>query len=95
MKRSLLAVLVFGIAAVAGTGGCDKPSADDCRAAIANMKRLQNIEQSGVRTAETESEVRRCQGGSTKASVACRKNASTLAELKACDGKGKGAATSE
>lgn len=82
MKRFLVVVVVV----VAGmVGGCDKPSTDDCRAAISNMERLLGTDTTNGRTAENESEVRRCKGGSTRDAVACAKNANTLAQLKACD----------
>ncbi len=81
MKRFLLVVV-----AVAGFAACNKPAADDCRAAINNMQRLLNTGTSTIdKAAENESEVRRCKGGSTKEAVACAIKATTLAELKACE----------
>jgi hypothetical protein len=89
MKRFLVvAVIVAGSLVV---GACEKPSTDDCRAAISNMERLLGTDTTNIRTAENESEVRRCKGGSTREAVACAKDASTLAQLKACDFMAKSA----
>jgi len=83
MKRFLLVAAVVAGSLV--VGACEKPSTDDCRAAISNMERLLGTDTTNLRTAENESEVRRCKGGSTREAVACAKNATTLAQLKACD----------
>ena len=83
MKRFLLVVVTA--AGLAGVGACNKPTAEDCRAAILNMERLLHTNTETGRTSESESEVRRCKGGSTQQAVACAKRATTLAELKACD----------
>jgi hypothetical protein len=61
--------------------GCNKPSKDDCRKAIENMRALmhtQNLE------TDVEGEVRRCNGGSTKEAVACAIKATTVEELGTC-----------
>jgi hypothetical protein len=78
MKRFLFVVI-----AVAGFGACNKPTADDCRVAITNMQKLLGTDMA-AKNADTEGEVRRCKGGSTKEAVACASKATTLAELKAC-----------
>ena len=91
MKRFLLVVAAL---APLGTGACNKPTPEDCRQAIVNMERLLGTE-AAARNADTESEVRRCRGGSSKETVACAIKATTLDELKACSfmgSKGKSAA---
>ena len=87
MKRFLVVAVV--VAGSLFVGACDKPTAEDCRAAITNMQRLRSTDVLTERTAETESEVRRCTGGSTRASVECYKSAATLAQIKACDASAK------
>jgi hypothetical protein len=79
MKRFLLVVAV-----VAGFAGCDKPAAEDCRAALEKMQDLLGTR--GVMTSgDLEGEVRRCRGGSTRETVACVIAAKSQAELNACD----------
>ncbi|HET7500828.1 MAG TPA: hypothetical protein VFK02_07490 [Kofleriaceae bacterium] len=82
MKRFLL--VVVAVAGLGGLGACNKPTADDCRLAIANMQKLLGTDVA-ARNADNESEVRRCKGGSSKEAVACAVKASTIEELKACD----------
>lgn len=80
MRRlSILAVL-----AVLAFGACSKPSEENCRKALANMKHLMGTE--NLNDAESlEGEVRRCKGGSTRKAVACAIKAQTLDELRACE----------
>ena len=81
MKRYLfVATLVLGGSMVAG---CNKPTPDECRAAINNMEKLLGTD-TAARTGDNEGEVRRCRGGSTKEAVTCAGNAKTVEELKAC-----------
>ena len=83
MKRFLLSVAA--VAGLTAIGGCDKPTGEDCRAAISNMEKLLgNDPAASGRTSENEGEVRRCKGGSSREAVACAKRATTTAELKAC-----------
>src|SRR5688500_9143268 len=85
MNRFLLvAVAMAGALGLLTLGGCNKPTMEDCRLAIANMEKLHHTDSTGARTREGESEIRRCKGGSTKEAVACAKRATTLDELKAC-----------
>jgi len=79
MKRFLLIAI-----AMVSAGGCDKPTADECRQAITNMMTLEHTD-TNSRTFDIEGEVRRCKGGSRKATVACATKATTLDELNACD----------
>jgi hypothetical protein len=70
--------------AVVLLAGCNKPTEESCREALANMQRLlgtENIHDD----ARMEGEVRRCKGGSTKKAVECAIKAQTMDELKACD----------
>ncbi len=85
LLRAIGVVMVVGVSVVAlGTaGGCNKPEADDCRAAIANMQKLLGTD-TAAKNADNESEVRRCKGGSTRETVACAMKAATVDELKAC-----------
>lgn len=76
MKRFLL------VLAVAGAGACNKPSADECRQAIANMGAL--LDSGAAKNFDIEGEIRRCRGGSTKDAVACAIKARSRAELDAC-----------
>ena len=87
MKRFLLVVVT--VAGLAGVGACNKPTAEECRAAILNMEKLLHTNIEVGRTSESEGEVRRCKGGSTQKAVTCAIRATTLAELKACDFMGK------
>jgi hypothetical protein len=73
----------FAVAALLSLGGCNKPSADDCRAAITNMEKLLGTE-AAARNADNEGEVRRCRGGSREQAVACAIKATSVDELKAC-----------
>jgi hypothetical protein len=72
---------VFG--GVGASAGCNKPAAEDCRAAIANMQKLLGTD-AAAKNSDNESEVRRCKGGSSTEAVACAMKATTLDELKAC-----------
>jgi hypothetical protein len=78
MKRLafVLLVLVFVL-------GCNKPSEDNCRKALVNMQHLLGTENM-TETANLDGEVRRCRGGSTKESVECAINATTLDQLRQC-----------
>lgn len=78
MKRFL-----FVLVMAAGAAACNKPTADDCREAIANMQKLLGTTDT-AKLADSEAEVRRCKGGSSKEAVACAMKATTLTELKAC-----------
>lgn len=81
MKRFLL------ILAVAGAGACNKPTADECRAAIVNMQSILS-EGATSTTFDVESEVRRCRGGSTQEAVTCAIKAKSQADLEACHFRG-------
>ena len=83
-QRSIGVVFAAVLGAAAGIlGACNKPEADDCRKAIANMQKLLGTDAS-AKNVDSEGEVRRCKGGSSRESVACAMKAGTLDELKAC-----------
>jgi hypothetical protein len=75
--------VLLGMAAAGTLGACNKPEADDCRKAIANMQKLLGTDAS-AKNVDSEGEVRRCKGGSTREAVDCTIKASTLDELRAC-----------
>lgn len=74
---------------------CNKPSEENCRKALANMRSLLGTD-SALSNTDSAGDVRRCVGGSTKKAVECAMNAKTLDELRACDfmGSKKSAASS-
>ena len=78
----LLAALALGLAT--SLPACDKPSTSDCKRALLNMQHLMGtdnlLENGGV-----DSEIRACQAGSTKKSVQCAINATTMDELRHCE----------
>ncbi len=76
MKRF---AVVFGLVVLAGA--CDKPSEENCRKALANMRTVLGTE---AAAADAEGDVRRCKGGSSKKSVECAINATTREQLTAC-----------
>lgn len=82
MKRLLFVATIVGLGA--GLSACNKPSLEDCRAAISNMQKLLGTD-TAAKNADVEGEVRRCKGGSTREAVACAIKAASLDELKACD----------
>lgn len=67
--------------AFAALAGCNKPSKEDCRKAIENMRALMHTTQLHT---DVEGEVRRCNGGSRKEAVDCAIKANTIAELREC-----------
>jgi hypothetical protein len=85
MKRFLF-VAIISVVPVVAVGACNKPSSEDCQRAIANTDKLLGTDNSGS-TADLQGEIRRCQGGSSRETVACRIKATTPAELKACTKK--------
>jgi hypothetical protein len=83
IRRPLLSALLV-CAALLPTTACNKPSAEDCRAALTNMQRLLGTDQL-FKEGDIEGEIRRCRGGSKRESVACAIKATTLDELRACN----------
>ena len=84
MKRSW-SILLAGIGwSLLVTAGCNKPSEESCRKALANMRQLIGTD-NAVSNADADGDVRRCKGGSSKKAVECAGNAKTLEDLRACD----------
>ena len=79
MKRVLMLVVVAIVAI-----GCDKPTEDNCRKAISNMRSLLGTEALPSHT-DITGEIRRCKGGSSRKSVECAMNATSIEQLEACD----------
>ena len=77
--------IVLAVALVCGLAACDKPSKDDCRKALGNMQHLMGTENLDNTGGGIETEVRRCQGGSSKKAVACAIAATTMDELRRCE----------
>ena len=79
MKRIVIALgLVLAAPATSRTP-------ENCRKALLNMQHLLGTDNLEDGTGRLESEIRRCRGGSTKESVECAMNATTLDELKKCE----------
>lgn len=79
-RLGMIAALCAALASV----GCNKPSDDDCKKAIANMQSLLGTEFI-AKNSDMQGEVRRCRGGSSRKAVECAIAAKSLDELKACD----------
>ncbi len=80
MTRSWL----FALATVTALAACNKPSTEECRKALINIRTLMGTEDQ-LRTTDLNGDIRRCKGGSTKKAVACAAAAKSLDELRACD----------
>jgi hypothetical protein len=76
MKRF---ALVLGLVVLASA--CEKPSEENCRKALTNVRSLLGTE---APEADKEGDVRRCKGGSTKKTVECAMNATSIEQLQAC-----------
>jgi hypothetical protein len=76
--RSLLLLLALGLF------GCEKPSEENCRKAIANVRALYNTD-TADQAMDTDGDVRRCVGGSSRKAVECAVAAKSLTELEACN----------
>ena len=74
----------FIFIALLGLGACDRPTPEDCEAALRNMQHLLGTENLNT-PAGLQGEIRRCRGGSSKTAVQCAIKAQTLDELKACE----------
>jgi hypothetical protein len=75
---------LFAAAALVASVACNaKPSEDDCRQAVGNMRRVLATDKINV-AGDVESAVRRCRGSSNKKSVKCAIGAVSVAELEAC-----------
>lgn len=79
-----MARLALLLAIATAALGCNKPTEDDCKAALTNMRRLMGTDSSLDQSSQA-GDVRRCKGGSTKTAVACAAKAQTLDDLRACE----------
>jgi hypothetical protein len=77
MKRF---AVVLGILVLAGA--CDKPSEENCRKALSNVRTLLGTDSDA---SDVEGDVRRCKGGSSKKNVECAMTATTVEQLKTCN----------
>jgi hypothetical protein len=90
-RSALLALATLGSLTAAG---CNKPSKEECRQAIDNMRSIMGTDL--LQESDTQGWVRRCNGGSRKEAVLCAIKATTMDELRACqfmhlpNGKGVG-----
>lgn len=82
MTRTLSAVVVvvLGLA----SAGCEKPSEEDCRKAIANMQTLLGTDKL-LAAEDLQGAIRRCKGSSSKKAVTCAIDATSLDALQQCD----------
>jgi hypothetical protein len=62
-------------------GACDKPSEENCRKALANVRSLLGTQSP---EADLAGDVRRCKGGSNKKTVECVMKATSIEQLKDC-----------
>jgi hypothetical protein len=84
MVMTRFTLFAFALGFAAATAACNKPSEEDCRKALTNMRELIGSE-GAIANADVEGDVRRCKGGSTRKAVKCAMEAKTLADLRACD----------
>jgi hypothetical protein len=80
MKALMLLVAALGLFGAA----CDKPSEDDCKAAVSRIRKLHGNENDdpGIERAA----IRSCRGSASKDSVKCIINAKDIEGLKSCEG---------
>ena len=82
MKQIFLALL---IAAPLASLGCEKPTDDECRKAVSNIRRLTGTANSEF-GADPQAAIRSCKGNASKKSVLCMMNAKTVEALSKCEG---------
>lgn len=82
MKRIAMIGFVLSGLGLGALGGCDKPSEDECRKALANIRALRGTESP---TDDVNAGVRRCKGGSSRKAVECAIAAKTVEELDQCE----------
>lgn len=86
MRLLWTAILAALVAVPLATGtGCNRPSEEDCKKAVTNIRKLTNTERDdfGVKP---EAAIRSCRGNADKKSVKCAMNAKTLEDLEKCEG---------
>ncbi len=75
MKRIAL------IIAIASLAGCNKPTEEDCKKAIENMRKLMKTSST---TGDLKPHIGRCRNSSTKESVECAIKATSRRDLENC-----------
>jgi hypothetical protein len=79
-----------GLALLVAGAGCDscstKPSAEECRAAIENMRKIRGLDRNTAGV-EIDKAIRSCRGSSTKETARCLTNARAEKDLQACEGE--------
>lgn len=87
IRRMLLVILAAPVLVAAlATAGCDKPTEEQCRKAVENVRRLTGTTQSDF-GADPEAAMRSCRGNASKKSVLCIIEAKTVADLTKCEGE--------
>ncbi len=83
-NSALIALAATCLTALVALTGCHRPSEDECRKAILNIRKLHGSE--GGTDQEIGAAISACQGNATKKSVHCFADAKSLDELKNCEG---------
>ena len=81
----VIATAVLGVFGTLVLGACDKPTEEDCRLAVENIRRLYNTNDNQV-GAPPAAVLRSCVGGESTAAVKCFKSAGSKEELQKCEG---------
>lgn len=76
-------LLVTAALALVGAG-CDKPSEDDCKKAVAHIRKLHGTDREDPSVERAA--IRSCRGNASKETVKCINNAQDVAALRACEG---------
>lgn len=82
MKRLLLTLVM---AALGTSFGCDKPTEEQCKKAVENIRKLTGTSQSDF-GADPQAAIRSCKSNASKASVQCMTEAKTIEALTKCEG---------
>ena len=78
-------IVLAAFAAILGSSACNRPTEEDCRAALTNIRRILGTENNDFGKSP-EVALRACRGNGRKESVACAIRAKTVDDLKACQG---------
>lgn len=85
MKHARMRMVIAALGLASALGACNKPSEENCRKALGNLRQLLGTDKLTLEQGSLEGEIRRCRGGSSKKSVECAINAKTIEELRACN----------
>ncbi len=84
-SRFQMLILALASAATLLSVGCERPKEEDCKKAVANIRKLYGT--SGLNHGiPPQAAVRSCQGSATIQSVRCVMIANSITELEACSG---------